>query len=135
MVGTDSEIISHRLTRAYETLEEARLMAVAQRWNATVNRLYYSCFYAVSALLLTKGLQSSKHSGVRGLLSTHFVRTGLFPKELAVLYNSLFDTRNESDYEDFFSADPDEVLPWLEMTPVFLDQIKQMILLLDHKAL
>jgi len=127
MDGTSSEIIAHRLTRAYETLEEARMMAVAERWNAAVNRLYYACFYAVSALLLTKDLQSPKHTGIRGLFSTHFVRTGLFPKELAVLYNSLFDTRNESDYEDFFNADPAEVLPWLEKTPVFLDQIKQMI--------
>ena len=131
MDGTNSEIIAHRLTRAYETLEEARMLAVAERWNATVNRLYYACFYAVSALLLTKDMQSSKHTGIRGLFSTHFVRTGLFPKELAVLYNSLFDTRNESDYEDFFNADPDEVLPWLEKTPVFLDQIKQMIFSLN----
>jgi uncharacterized protein (UPF0332 family) len=127
MNGTDEEIIAHRLIRADETLEEARIMAAAGRWNATVNRLYYSCFYAVSALLLTKGLQSSKHTGVRGLFSTHFVRTGLFPKELAGLYNSLFDTRNESDYEDFFSADPDEVLPWLEMAPILLNKVKQII--------
>ncbi|MEI6209761.1 MAG: HEPN domain-containing protein [Desulfuromonadales bacterium] len=127
MNGTNSEIIAHRLIRADETLEEARIMAAAERWNATVNRLYYACFYAISALLLTKGLQSSKHTGVRGLFSTHFVRTGQFPKEFAGLYNSLFDTRNESDYEDFFSADPDEVLLWLEMTPILLDKIKQII--------
>lgn len=32
--------------------------------HGTVNRLYYACFYAVSALLLTEGFSSSRHSGI-----------------------------------------------------------------------
>jgi uncharacterized protein (UPF0332 family) len=95
-------------------------MAEAKHWNGCVNRLYYTCFYAVNALLLTKGLSSSKHTGVRSLFSLHFVREGEFPKDLAALYNSLFDTRQESDYEDFFNADPDETGAWLAQAEQFI---------------
>ena len=56
-------LIHYRLDRAQESLDDARLLAEAERWNACVNRLYYSCFYAVSALLVRDGLSSSRHMG------------------------------------------------------------------------
>ena len=60
-------LVLYRMERAHETLEDARILANAGRWNACVNRLYYACFYAVSALLVGDGLSSSKHAGVRSL--------------------------------------------------------------------
>jgi len=59
---TQEEIIRYRLERAREALKEARLLADGGLWNASVNRLYYACFYAVSALLLGRNLSSTKHT-------------------------------------------------------------------------
>lgn len=123
----DAELVNHRLKRARETLDEAGLMGESDHWNGCVNRLYYACFYAVSALLLTKGLSSPKHTGVRGLFSIHFVRTGLFPKDLASFYNTLFDARQESDYEDYFLADPEEVREWIPLAEQFLDVVSGLV--------
>ena len=94
-------LIRYRLERAQESLADARLLADAARWNACVNRLYYSCFYAVSALLVRDGLSSSKHTGVRSLFNRHYVRTGKVPRELARIYNDLFERRQRVVY-DFF---------------------------------
>ena len=55
------EYISYRLNRAREAFEEALILAENNRWNAVVNRLYYSCFYAIIALLLRDGIQTQKH--------------------------------------------------------------------------
>jgi uncharacterized protein (UPF0332 family) len=85
-------LIQYRLGRAQESLDDARLLAEANRWNACVNRLYYSCFYAVSALLVRDGFSSSRHTGVRSLLNRHYVRTGMVPRDLARVYNDLFRT-------------------------------------------
>jgi uncharacterized protein (UPF0332 family) len=60
--------ILYWIARAEETLKEAKILAEAAYWNACVNRLYYSCFYAITALLVRDGLSTSKHSGVRGFL-------------------------------------------------------------------
>ena len=49
-------LLHYRIERARDTLVEADLMAEAGHWNACVNRLYYVCFYAVTALLLKHGL-------------------------------------------------------------------------------
>jgi len=67
-------LVGYRLARARETLEEARLMAQARHWDGCVNRLYYACFYAVTALFVAHGLSSAKHSGVRSLFGQHFVK-------------------------------------------------------------
>jgi uncharacterized protein (UPF0332 family) len=93
-------LIHYRLKRAQESLDDARLLAEANRWNACVNHLYYSCFYAVSALLVRDGLSSSRHTGVRSLLNRHYVRIGKVPRDLA-LYNNLFERHQEGDYADF----------------------------------
>ncbi len=53
--GNIQELINYRLHRAYETLEEARLMQDIGHWNTCANRLYYAAFYAVSALLIYEG--------------------------------------------------------------------------------
>ena len=66
MNNRGEELIRYRLSRAEETLEEARLLAENKHGNAAVNRLYYACFYAVLALLIRDGRYSSKHSGRKG---------------------------------------------------------------------
>ncbi|RLB76086.1 MAG: hypothetical protein DRH15_13100, partial [Deltaproteobacteria bacterium] len=51
----DAEItlIRYRMDRSKEALSAARLMYEKGHYNDAVNRLYYSCFYAVIALLAT----------------------------------------------------------------------------------
>jgi uncharacterized protein (UPF0332 family) len=127
MTGSRDELVEYRLERAQEALEEARLMADWGHPNTAVNRLYYACFYAVSALLLAKGLSAVKHSGIRSLFGQHYVKTGLISKELAAFYNDLFESRQESDYEDFFRVDPDLIGPWLNQAEQFIAAIVQML--------
>lgn len=87
MTEWSKDLVSYRRTRANETMEDARILANAGRWNACVNRLYYACFYGVSALLARHGLSSPKHTGVRSLFNRHYVKTGKTPKKLARIYN------------------------------------------------
>src|SRR5688572_18098055 len=106
-------LIQYRLERAQESLDDALLMANAESWNTYVNRLYYSCFYAVSALLVRDGLSSSRYTGIRSLFNQHYVRTGVVPRDLARLYNDLFERRQESDYADFVRFQAGQVRPWI----------------------
>jgi len=120
-------LIRYRLERAQESLADARLLADAARWNACVNRLYYSCFYAVSALLVRDGLSSSRHTGVRSLFNRHYVRTGKVPRELARIYNDLFERRQEGDYADFVRFHADQVRPWIPRTAAFIAHIAALL--------
>jgi len=121
------ELFFYRLERAQETLEDARILAISERWNACVNRLYYACFYAVSALLIKEGYSSSKHTGVRSLFNLHFVKTGVVPKELARIYNDLFERRQESDYTDFITFKESQVQPLIPQAEEFVERISILI--------
>jgi uncharacterized protein (UPF0332 family) len=110
-MASHSELVQYRQRRARETLQDARILANAGSWNPCVNRLYYACFYVVSALLIQQGLSSSKHTGIRGLFNRYYIRTGKVPKELAQIYNDLFERRQESDYLDFVDFEESQVRP------------------------
>lgn len=121
------DLIRYRLSRAEETLEEARLLAENKHGNATVNRLYYACFYAVLALLIRDGRYSSKHSGVRALFNVHFIKTGAISKEMARIYNDLFERRQEGDYDDFIVFDAADVQIWISEAESFVRCISEWI--------
>ena len=103
------------------------MLARAHRWQACVNRLYYACFHAVSALLALDELGSSKHSGVRSLFNHHFVKPGTIPKGVAAIYNDLFERRQEADYLDFAEFDETRVAPWLPQVQEFIEVIRQRV--------
>jgi uncharacterized protein len=82
------QLVRHWMERASEALEEAQLMAESQHWNACVNRPYYACFYAVTALLLKRRFSASKHTAVRSLFNRHVVKANLVSREQADLYTT-----------------------------------------------
>ncbi|MCX6234528.1 MAG: HEPN domain-containing protein, partial [Bacteroidetes bacterium] len=51
------DYIKYRFHRAEESFDDALILMERGKWNTVVNRLYYSCFYAVSALLLKDGIE------------------------------------------------------------------------------
>ena len=95
--------------------------------NTFINRLYYACFYAVSALLLANGLSSAKHSGIRSLFHRNFIRPGIIDIELGQLYDRLYDSRQKADYADLVRFDLNEVSFWLEETEKFVEVIEILI--------
>jgi len=127
MTEWKNDLVQHRMNHAKETLEDAHILAQAQRWNACVNRLYYACFYAVSALLVTDGLSSSKHSGIRGLFNKEYVKPGIIPKELARIYNDLFERRQEGDYVDFVNFEESQVTPWIPKAEELIVHVSALI--------
>ena len=75
------DLIKYRIDRSLETIREAETMMRSGFWNAAVNRIYYSCYYAVSGLLVKKSIETSSHKGIRQMYGLHFVQTGLVSKE------------------------------------------------------
>ena len=47
----DLDLITYRMNRARETFREVDIHIQNKLWNTAVNRLYYACYYAITALL------------------------------------------------------------------------------------
>ena len=99
------DLADYRMARARESIEDARLLLDQGRLPAAANRIYYAMFYAATALLITKGLSSSRHTGIIGLFRREFVKPGLFPMDLAEFMDAAFDERLESDYGDYIQLE------------------------------
>jgi len=127
MTNEEKALIAYRMERAQQAIIEAKTLFDAGLLNAYVNRLYYACFYAVSALLLTKNLSTSKHSYLRSLMHRELVNTGLIPKELGKHFDLLFNNRMKGDYGDFVKFQADTVKSWLEPTREFVSHIDKLI--------
>jgi uncharacterized protein (UPF0332 family) len=120
-------LVQYRISWAREALAEASLLLDSGYANTSVNRLYYACFYAVSALLLTKGLTATSHSGLRTLFHQHLIRPGLLPLGQGPLYDRLFDQRQRSDYADLVHFGVDEVHAWSVDAQAFVDAVAVLI--------
>jgi len=127
MTDEEKTLIAYRMERAHEAIDEAKMLFDAGHFNSYVNRLYYACFYAVSALFLTKDISTSKHSYLRSLMHQEFVKKGLISTELGKHFDLLFDSRMEGDYSDFARFKADEVIGWLEKTQKFISHIDTLL--------
>ena len=81
MMEERRKMVKYRIDRASEAIAEARFLIRENHLHTAVNRLYYACFYAVSALLLTKEISVKRHSAAIQLFGLHCIGPGIVSKE------------------------------------------------------
>lgn len=123
-----AELIKYRLNRARETYNEVSILVKNELWNTAVNRLYYSCFYAVIALLASEDFEVQSHSGARHLFGLHFIKAGKIEPESGRFLARLFDLRQTGDYDDFVAFDREKVMELLEPADKLISAIEEVLL-------
>lgn len=127
MTGSKEDLIRYRLARAKDTYEDAAILAEREKWNSTINRLYYSAYYAVMALLLDSDLKPTTHNGAKSNFSEYFIKNGKISKEFGKTYSQLFTWRQKGDYDDLFDFNGDKVLPYFEPVKRLIEIIEENI--------
>ena len=102
-------LIEYRLEEAREALTDAEFLLNAGRYRSAANRLYYACFYAVVAALLTRRMEYSRHSAVIAFFDKEFIRSGQLPKEYSRTLHRAFNERQQDDYMPFVELDAGEI--------------------------
>ena len=85
--------IKSLLERAEKYLRSAKILLEEGDYESSVSRTYYAMFYSAQAALLTKNLSFSSHKGVISAFGEHFIKTGIFPKEMGREFNRAFEMR------------------------------------------
>ena len=93
------------LQRARRALQQAKDNLNLGYYDVATSRAYYAMFYAASALLASKGISRSKHSGVHSAFGEQFVKAGLIETEYAKMLGHAFESRLDSDYDIRFVAE------------------------------
>lgn len=127
MKASREDLIQYRLHRAKDTFEDAQILADREKWNSSINRLYYSAYYAVMALLLFSELNPTTHNGAKSNFTEHFIKTGRISKEFGKMYSQLFTWRQKGDYDDLFDFDREKVMPYFEPVKRLIDLIEVIV--------
>jgi len=122
-----ADLISYRLKKAHTTLDEAKSLIEQGYLNGTANRLYYSCFYAVIALLAKEDISAKTHNGVRTEFFKTYIKTGRMDTEFSQIYSNLMGIRQENDYADFVEYDIEEIQPLVAQAERLIDAIEELI--------
>lgn len=125
--GSIKEIIRYWTEKAEDSLNAAKDELEAGRLAFSVNRIYYACFYAVSAVLLQKRFKFKKHSGVRAALHKHFVKPGTVSREHGEFYDEIYEARQRGDYIELIRFEKDQIDAWLQKAGQFNEALKSLI--------
>jgi len=113
------------IKRARRYLRSAEILLKDGDYESSVSRTYYAMFFSAQALLLTKDLSFSSHKGVISAFGEHFIRTGIFPREMGRELNRAFEKRQIGDYEHTFIISKQEAEELLEKGKEFVEKVIQ----------
>ena len=114
------ELADYRMERAFEMLIAAEDNLKIGQYKTSLNRSYYAIFHAMRAANITKGFDSSKHSGVIAFFNKEYLKENIIDRKMSpIIKNSSF-FREKSDYDDFFIASKKDAEKQLKNAKIFL---------------
>jgi len=128
------DLLFYRIEQAHETLREAEILLNESALRGAINRAYYAMFYALLALLATKQLGTSKHSGALALFDREFVKAGVFPRELSRSLHLAFDRRQTHDYGEMTQVNRQIAEGTLADAQAFVAAIESYLRSIGHLA-
>ncbi len=127
MTGSKKDLVNYRIARAKDTFDDAMILAEKEKWNSTINRLYYATYYAVIALLLDSDFKPTTHNGAKSNFSEFFIKSGKIDSRYGKIYSQLFTWRQKGDYDDLFDFQKDKVIPYFEPVSDFISLVEKMV--------
>ena len=119
--------IAANFERAEQSIQAARQLASGGYYDFAASRAYYAAFYAAAAVLLSEGLELSKHSAVIASIHQRFVKTGKLNKEQGKTLNWLFELRSVGDYGGTAHVSRSQVEQAVQAAEEFLAAIKSLL--------
>ena len=126
MAGYQNEIAA-QLERAESSIQAAKGLLEKDYYDIAASRAYYAAFYASSALLLSAGIDPSKHSGVIAAIHREYVKTGKLEKEQGKNLNWLFELRSVGDYGVIVHVSVGEAMRAIKVANEYIQAIKQLL--------
>jgi len=93
------DMIRLYMEHSNEYLRASELLIQSGMLLPGISNCYYAVFYAASAMLLTKGIERSRHSGVQAALNEFLIKPGELNVELGKTFALLRQERESADYD------------------------------------
>ena len=124
-------LIELELEKAEKTFSQIEALQREQYWDTLSNRLYYSLFHAVSALLINDQREVGSHKGAAIRFHQYYVKTGVFTEEEGSFFSQMETLREKSDYNCFFNVTETDIVSKIVPASAFISKVKQYVA--EHK--
>jgi len=121
-------LIDYRLRQATDTIELAIFLTTNGKYIIAVNRIYYGMYYALTALALKNGFETSKHGQLIGWFNREYIATKRLDPQLGKILRNAFQNRTKGDYDAFIDFSVAEVDTMLSEMTDFINEIKNLVL-------
>jgi len=118
------ELSKYRYEKALQCVNSARFIMNIQDYNLVSNRAYYAIFHAMRAVLALEEKDFEKHSAVISFFRKEYIKTQLLPVEASRIIGNAFDSRNDSDYSDWYEITKEDAEVQLQEAEKFLKFIE-----------
>ncbi len=121
------DIVTHRISKSFESLDDALFLLQNQRYLSVANRLYYAAFYIVSAYFAQENILVRSHKGMSVTMESELVQKKLLAEADLKLYGQLMKAREDADYGDFLVISENEAKELYAETKAFIQKIESLI--------
>lgn len=115
------------MKQAHETIELAKFLAKNQKFNISVNRVYYGMYYSLTALALKHKFETSKHGQLIGWFNQEFVAKGKTDSGYGKMLRNAFQSRTKGDYDAFVEFSSTEIETMLVEMEKFISEVQRLI--------
>jgi uncharacterized protein (UPF0332 family) len=120
-------LIAYNIEKAETAINDTHFLIENKKSYLAYNRIYYACFYIITALALKNDFSTSKHKQLIGWFNKNYVKENIVDKKYGKILNKAFDQRTESDYGTVLNPSVEEVLSLLEEVKEFVHVIKHLL--------
>ena len=120
-------LVRYWLQKAHESLESADDEYKSGRLSFAVNRIYYACFYALTAVFRDRDKTFRKHKGLRAALHKDLIKGGVIDQHWGKFFDELFESRQRGDYMPIVIFEPAQVEEYLKQATQFVEEMKRLI--------
>lgn len=104
------ELSKYRYDKATECLKSAKALLNLNDYRGAVNRAYYSVYHGMRSILALDMVEFKKHSGNISYFRQNYIKQGIFDIEFSKIISLTSETRNSSDYDDFFVISKEDAI-------------------------
>ncbi|MGP1385381.1 MAG: HEPN domain-containing protein [Thainema sp.] len=120
-------VIEQLLHKAAQALDSAQSEFQANRLDFAVNRAYYACFYAASAVMLQQGKQFVKHAGLRSAIHRDLIKTKQLAPQWGKVFDRAFENRQAADYLILYTFETEQVEQLIQDTSGFVQEMQRLL--------
>ena len=103
------ELSKYRFEKSRECLNSAKALKDLGDYKGAANRAYYAIYHAIRSILAFDMVEFKRHAGNLSYFRQNYIKTGIFDIEISDYLSIASETRNSSDYDDFYIISKEEV--------------------------